>query len=190
MIHIVTAYTRTPEFLDRIYESIKSLNIDYHWYIVTPNSDLDFTKYQNTTKLVKPDSMPMHTGVNYYYDVIPDTGQWVYILDDDNLIHPNFPIVNNYIHSLNCDMVVFGQQLDSTNTRYVFNSEGINIQKIDNGQFLLRRTAVGKLRYWPIYRGDGYFATEMRIVTIENGREVMILPIIASYYNAQHWLKS
>ena len=190
MIHIVTCWTRTPDVLDRIYQSLQSLTVPYHWFIVTPNTGIDFSKYQNTTKLIKPDSMPMHTGVNYYYDVIPDTGQWVYVLDDYNLIHPNFSIVDNYIQSPDCDIVVIGQQLNETNSRFVFTVTDINIQKIDNGQFLVRRHAVNSLRYWPIYRGDGYFATEMRILTTERGRNIAILPVTGTYYNAQHWLKS
>ena len=188
MIHVVTCWTRTPDVLDRIYQSLQSLTIPYHWFIVTPKTDIDFSSFQNTTKLIKPDIMPMHTGVNYYYDVVPDTGQWVYVLDDDNLIHKNLSIIKTFLEDLKCDIIVLGQQLDPDSTRVLNNAQDINIQKIDNGQFVLRRAAVGKLRYWPIYRGDGYFITEMRIVTTEKNRGIAMLPVIGTYYNAQHWL--
>jgi hypothetical protein len=193
MIHIVTCWTRTPEVLDKIYQSLQflqSFNTPYHWYIVTTNSDLDIVKFKNTTKLIKPISMPMHTGVNYYYDSVPDKGQWVYVLDDDNLIHPSFSFLYNYIQNPIYDMIAVGQQLNENDNRFILTLSDINIQKIDNGQFLLRRQAVGDLRYWPIYRGDGYFATEMKILITERNKEIGLLPIVATYYNAQHWLKS
>ena len=191
MIHIVTGYSRTPKFLERAYESIKKLDIDYHWYIVTTGSKnhVDVSKYKNTTLITKPGHMAMHTGVSHYYDVVPDTGQWVYALDDDNLIHPNFPVVVPATNNPNCDMIAVGQLYKDKQgvikERILNTLWDIAIQKIDNGQFLVRRRAVGGLRYWPIYRGDGYFATEMRIVTYESGRHIEVIPQIASYYNAQ-----
>ena len=84
-------------------------------------------------------------------------------------------------------MIVVGQQQENREIRYVDGIFNIAIQKIDNGQFLVRRKAVGPLRYWPIYRGDGYFASEIRILTYESGRDITILPIVASYYNRQTW---
>ena len=190
MIHIVTCLSRTPDFIDRAYESIKALNINYQWYIVTTADkalSLNYSKYKNTTIIVKPGQMAMHTGVNYYYDVIPDQGQWVYVLDDDNLMHINFNLVEPHTYSPKCDMIVVGQQQENREIRYVDGIFNIAIQKIDNGQFLVRRKAVGSLRYWPIYRGDGYFASEIRILTYESGRDITILPIAASYYNRQTW---
>ena len=190
MIHIVTCLSRTPDFIDRAYESIKALNINYQWYIVTTADkalSLNFSKYKNTTIIVKPGQMAMHTGVNYYYDVIPDQGQWVYVLDDDNLMHINFNLVEPHTYFPKCDMIVVGQQQENREIRYVDGIFNIAIQKIDNGQFLVRRKAVGPLRYWPIYRGDGYFASEIRILTYESGRDITILPVVASYYNRQTW---
>ena len=192
MIHIVTCLSRTPDFIDRAYESIKALNINYQWYIVTTADkalSLNYSKYKNTTIIVKPGQMAMHTGVNYYYDVIPDQGQWVYVLDDDNLMHINFNLVEPHTYSSKCDMIVVGQQQENREIRYVDGIFNIAIQKIDNGQFLVRRKAVGPLRYWPIYRGDGYFASEIRILTYESGRDITILPIVASYYNRQTWVE-
>ena len=188
MVHIVTAYTRTFDYLKRAYDTIKGLNIDYHWYIVTTREkQIDLTGFKNTTILIKPGNMPMHTGVNYYYDTIPDTGQWVYVLDDDNVLHFNFYLINEHIKNKNCDLIVFAQQVNKQDVRLINNVFDITVQKVDNGQFMVRRNAVGNLRYWPVYRGDGYFATEIRILTYECGRNITILPFIASYYNYQTW---
>ena len=190
MIHIVTGLSRTPDFIERAYESIKTLNIEYQWYIVTTNDKaplIDVSKYKNTTVITKPGEMPMHTGVSYYYDVIPDRGQWVYVLDDDNLMHHNFDLVVPHLQQPDCDMIAFGQQQENGSVRMINSIFDIAIQKIDNGQFMVRRKAVGSLRYWPIYRGDGYFATEMRIITYEAGKSITVLPVNASYYNRQTW---
>ena len=191
MLHIVTAYTRTPEYLKRIGVSMSSLTIEYKWFIVTTKDRVSSIPSDiNATVLAMPASMPMHSGPNFYYDTIPDEGQWVYILDDDNLIHKNFGSVQKYMSDTECDMLVVGQA-DQDFIRYVCGIQGIAIQKIDNGQFFVRRSAVGKLRYWvPEYRADGYFATEMRILTMERKRKIVILPVVASYYNGQNWVKS
>jgi hypothetical protein len=191
MLHIVTAYTRTADFLIRANESIKNLEWDYEWFIVTTADKLvSIPKNIKATVLVKPGSMPMHSGPNYYYDTVKDTGQWVLILDDDNLIHPNLNYVVKHTEVSGCDMVVFGQA-EPTFERHVDGIFNIAVQKIDNGQFMVKRSAVGNLRYWvPEYRADGYFATEMRIRLFEGGRTITILPIVASYYNGQHWVKS
>jgi hypothetical protein len=62
MIHIVTGNTRSFDYLKRAYETIKNLNIDYHWYIVTTsNKQINTSGFKNTTNLIKPGSMPMHT---------------------------------------------------------------------------------------------------------------------------------
>jgi len=184
MIHIVTAYTRTPVFLNRIYKSIEKLNIECHWYIVTTKKDVDVTNYKNTTVLVKEDGMPMHSGVNHYYDKVEDTGQWVYALDDDNLMHENFTFVVPHTQVPGNDMLVVSQQLKN-GVRTIENVESIAVMKIDQAQFLVRRSAVSNLRYWLVYRGDGHFAAEMRIKTLEACRGVIILYVVASYYNAQ-----
>jgi len=189
MIHIVTCWTRTPDVLDKIYQSLQTLNVEYHWFIMSAK-EVDVSKFKNTTAIDKLGNMPMHTGVNHYYDVVPDTGQWVYVLDDDNLMHNHFSCVGNYINDNSIDIIVMGQRLDNGGVRYIEDVNDIAPQKIDNGQFLVRRWAVDTLRYWPIYRGDGYFITEMRILTKERGRGIKLIPIEAAYYNAQHWLKS
>ena len=66
--------------------------------------------------------------------------------------------------------------------------QNIIVQKIDMAQFCVKREIVNDLRFWEIYRGDGYFIMELYIRCKENGIQTQILSEIFSYYNAQHWL--
>ena len=70
----------------------------------------------------------------------------------------------------------------------LYNIENIIVQKIDMAQFCVKREIVNDLRFWEIYRGDGYFIMELYIRCKENGIQTQILSEIFSYYNAQHWL--
>lgn len=183
IMHIVTSSTRRVDFLARCERSIGQHAKGAQWFICTTTDRVtEITElFPKASVLDVGKTMRMQDGINHYYDKISDFGQWVYTLDDDNLIHPNFKTVIDATADVGCDMICFGQQLDANHVRH----PEIAIQRIDAGQFVVRRGAVGDLRYWPIYRGDGYFACEIKIRAMEKRRSPMILQEVASFYNAQ-----
>ena len=91
LYHIVTRFTRNDiKWLDNCYKSIVNNNINYKWYIIGTKDSIDVSKYKNTIYLRFPDEPNWKNLCNYYLDIVPDEGQWFFILDDDNLLHPKF----------------------------------------------------------------------------------------------------
>ena len=187
LYHIVTRFTRNDiRWLDNCYKSIINNDINYRWYIIGTEDHVDVSKYKNTTYLKFPSKPNWKNLCNYYLDVVPDDGQWVFILDDDNLLHPNFNQLDARIY--NDTKLVILSQLYETDKVRVACEQNIMIQKIDMAQFCVKREIINDLRFWEIYRGDGYFIMELYIRCKENTIQTQILPEIFSYYNAQYWI--
>jgi len=188
-LHIVTPCTRSQEFLYRCYESIRKLGIPYTWYIVTEESKnvvVPLDNYENTFHL-KSNLVGWKDMLNYYLNEVEDSGQWMYVLDDDNLMHENFAKLVPYMEYPQIAGMTFSQRLDKENNVREMTPDSIVPMKIDQGQFLLRRSDIADLRYWNIYRGDGYFIMEFKIRMTAKGRHILMVNDVASYYNAQHW---
>jgi hypothetical protein len=187
LYHIVTRFTRDNEkWLDRCYESILKSNLNYKWYIVGPNLPSNMTKYKNSNFLHFTQKPNWKNLCNFYFDTVKDEGQWVYILDDDNLMHYNFHLADKKIEH-ETELIIVSQEYEPNKIR-IANENNITVQKIDMAQFCVKRSAVGDLRFWEIYRGDGYFIMELYIRCKEYGKKVQIMHEVFSYYNAQHWL--
>ena len=193
--HIITRNTDVNyiKLLDNCYQSIINQDIDYEWFIISTNN-IDVSKYKNT-KLLKFDKKPDWANlINHYLDNYNIRDSWIYVLDNDNLLHPNFNKLNNIISGTD-DVVIFSQQLGPTQTRVV-NDHWPHIENIDNAQCCIKRSIIGDLRYWNTYRTDGYFITELKIKCREkiNGStektpyNFKIHHEVLSYYNAQKWL--
>ena len=188
-LHIVTPCTRDQSFLDRCYESIRKLDIPYSWFIVTEESKnvgLSLDNYENTFHL-KSNLVGWKDMLNYYLNEVEDSDQWVYVLDDDNLMHENFTKLTPYMEYPQIAGITFSQRLDKENNIREMNPESIAPMKIDQAQFILRRSDIADLRYWNIYRGDGYFILEFKIRMGFKQRQMLVTNQVACNYNAQHW---
>jgi hypothetical protein len=190
LYHIVTRFTRNEDgsirWLDNCYKSIISNDINYKWYIIGIEDDVDISKYKNTIYLKFPSKPNWKNLCNYYLDVVPDEGQWFFILDDDNLLHPNFKQLDDRIYN-DTKLVIMSQLYEPDKIR-VACEKNITVQKIDMAQFCIKREIINDLRFWEIYRGDGYFIMELYIRCREYGIQSQIFPEVFSYYNAQHWI--
>lgn len=84
---------------------------------------------------------------------------WLYFLDDDNLMHPDFFEVASKIISDNKDLkCIFFSQVKNQNgvIRWV-NKNSIRVGSIDQAQFFIERSLIGDLRYEQKYVADGIF---------------------------------
>jgi hypothetical protein len=190
LYHIVTRFTRNEdpsiEWLDNCYNSIIKTNINFKWYIIGVPEFWYTNKYSNTTYIHFPYKPNWKNMCNYYLDMIPDEGQWVYILDDDNKMHPNFGRINKKLED-DTKLFIVSQRFSKDDTR-IASEENIMVSKIDMAQFCIKREIIGDLRFWEIYRGDGYFIMEQFTRCKEYGYKCQIFPEIMSYHNAQHWI--
>lgn len=194
-IDIVTPFgSGNFEWLVKIYESLQPIPIDWTWYIVADSktsarvdSRWFEDKFKNTYLASLHKSIESGWGknqINYYLRNSDSTNRdkWVYVVDDDTIVHPNF---YEFDFAREEGFVIFSQ--DISGSQYGGESRIVSDPVrdcapfgIDQGQMIHKRSFIGDLLYWPIYRGDGYFALESRIRANNN---VGIDPEVRSYYN-------
>jgi hypothetical protein len=193
-VDVVTRADRGIEWLDRCYESLIPLKIKWTWHIVVrPGFIVDARNrgYERTVVHLAPNHPTVHEalcGVNQYLANVPNVGQWFFNLDDDNLMHPNFDNLEETM-SVN-DIVFFSQQVTPTSARLIV-PERFSPGCIDMAQFVARRTAMGRLKFWEVYRGDSYYIQELTL-RAQGGmglqpQRVAYFYGVASYYNAQRY---
>jgi len=187
-IHIMTRHTcESADSLRRCGESIRQTPVDHDWFIIgsDPSAASDLPDSHYLTCPTKPERdwglLP-----NHYLETIADAGQWLYLLDADNLLHPGFAKWPGLIDP-DCQLVVFSQQIDPAHIRLA-RPDKLWVQHVDAAQFCVKRSFIGDLRMWNIYRNDGYFLMELAIRAREQGVKVQVFAEVMSYYNAQRWL--
>jgi hypothetical protein len=79
---------------------------------------------------------------------------WVYYLDDDNVLHPKFLEEWNNLNALDCSIVTWGQvgRLRPTDQPRVGN--------IDTACYMFKPHDLPNLRFENVYEADGIFAAE------------------------------
>jgi hypothetical protein len=183
-MHVVTRHARGLDWLKRSGDSLALLRSAREWWVVGEKApDLGGMSFLQCPPVKNPDRAAR---LNLYLDQVPDRGQWVYVLDDDNLIHPCLEAIMDRVHP-DCQLVVVSQQLSPTSVR-VANPWGLTVQWVDSAQYCVTRALIDDLRHWEIYRHDGYFLMELVIRARESGARVQVFQEVGSFYNAQHWL--
>lgn len=94
---------------------------------------------------------------NEFLDLYADSftkEDWVYYLDDDNILHPKFLEEWNNLNSLDCSIVTWGQggRLRPTDQPQVGN--------IDTACYMFKPYDLPHLRFEMAYEADGIFASE------------------------------
>jgi hypothetical protein len=79
---------------------------------------------------------------------------WVYYLDDDNILHPKFLEEWNNLNGLDCSIVTWGQigRLRPTDQPQVGN--------IDTACYMFKPYDLPNLRFENVYEADGIFAAQ------------------------------
>ncbi len=158
MLNIITPVSR-PQFLEIIYHSIEStVTIPWKWYtvidsivvkeIIEPLSNNHIVEYCN--KKVNNFTDWGNSCRNVGLDLVKDG--WVYNLDDDNILHPNFN--NAMLNALNYYPqhvgYTFIQEFPNRKVRSVpFQHQP---QHLDTAAFIFRRDAIADLRFDPTVR--------------------------------------
>ena len=124
-----------------------------------------FSKYD--LKFMKGKKGDMGHGlINQVLDEI--TSGWIYILDDDNEMHPELidvlhplaienPLLKGFIFS----QQVSGRDFTGLDVREA-KPENVKVQKIDMGQFIVTKSLIDDLRFVPMtYTADGIFIEKL-----------------------------
>jgi len=173
VINIVTPCTRLSN-LKAIAESIPVDKRIRWWVIFEYNSikdipDLELSTWQKmwAIEFVKGSDYG-HTQRNYVIDSVVNEGEFIYSLDDDNILHPNFLSIMEQVDS-SC---VFQQDVKGR----IRDCNRIEVNHIDNAQFCVRKSDIGDIRYGSEYEADGLFIQQLKDKLVKVHR-------IGSYYN-------
>ena len=175
MIHIITPCSR-PENLIFLKDSIPE---KCNWIVVYDKLAKPTSEIEGATILYSP-----YTGSagnpnrNYALDTIEfsDT-DWIYILDDDNIIHPEwYDKVKDFTADY-LNMIAWGQVCKNNSVRLA-PSNNPNVGNIDTSCYMVRGKVMKTLRYDMLYEADGIMARQ----AYEQGG-FMMLDQYLGYYN-------
>ena len=180
MLTIITPCCRQAN-LKYLHASIDFDKID-KWIIVYDTSkDRSYTKlYKNTPKILEVECNIVgaagHPQRNFGMLFVNDG--YIYFLDDDNIIHPNFWTIAQAAD--NEKFYTFSQLRDKKKGS-VLDGNTIKVGSIDTAMFLFHKRHVGSIRWIEnLYEADGYFICA--IDAANKGSHVFINSI-ACYYN-------
>lgn len=152
MLYIVTPCSR-PENLKRIRQYIPP----WATWVVMMDEKTDYKEPTgaSVTHYSQNSGFWGHPLRNEFLDLYQDQfteNDWVYYLDDDNIIHPKFYEQWDSLNSLDSSIVTWGQEgrLRPTTDPKVGN--------IDTACFMFRPYHLPSLRFQMTYEADGLFA--------------------------------
>lgn len=103
---------------------------------------------------------------------------WVYFLDDDTVLHPDFFKVLEKLITVNPEVggFIFSQVNEDGTER--LNADTVEINKVDTGQLVVKRNLIGNT-IWRKgdYNADGFFITEIynnNLANIQKCPEVVL----------------
>jgi glycosyltransferase involved in cell wall biosynthesis len=190
-LHIITRCTR----VENLPKVKNSLPFDAYWHIIfdtstVQNLETSFLEEYSENFLYFWRSFPgdmAHQLINRVIEEIPGE-DWIYILDDDNEMHPelistlesqleSFPEAEGFIFS----QYVGGKDFTKLEIREA-RPENVKVQGIDMAQFLLKRSLIGEKRFVPgTYVSDGIFIEELYR---ENKEKFIFVDKVLCNYNS------
>lgn len=199
-IEILTRCTK-PTNLEKVKESIinsfsrKGVSAIFNWRIIFDTSivsQIDTSILSSISEYTYyfwsgiPGDMG-HQLLNRAIDMIDDKS-WIYILDDDNLLHPLFAKEACNEETIGSfDAIIFSQFIGGKDFTGLNVREGkpenVKVKGIDMAQFLLKKSFIGSKRLEPMkYVADGIFISELYK---EYPEKFKFLPnVILCYYNS------
>jgi len=203
-LNILTRCTRLQNLLEvrqsifnHLEKSPHSKCIDLYWYILfdtsflsqIPTDILNFSK-DKRIKFRFSKGQPQDLGHNLINECINDDIEsgWVYVLDDDTVMHQDFidsiyeAISNNKdIGGIFFHQKVDGKDFTKKDIRYA-TPDSVKVSKIDFGQFILKREIISDTKLVSgTYVADGIFIEE--IYNKNDKSQFLFLDKILSYYN-------
>lgn len=168
LLYIVTPCSR-PQNLPSIRKAFAS-NYDWIWviiYTVRPlrrefPSDPRIYEFWLGVEATHEDDPWTYAnlGRNFALGLVSDASSYIYFLDDDNIIHPNFwKLVYAVLQEGQSDFITFDQF--RTPETVLVGPRAI-IGKIDTGMFVTQRGLTGHIRWRLQGYADFFFAEEMQ----------------------------
>jgi hypothetical protein len=157
MIHIITPCTR-PENLSAMQQSIPP---ECTWTIVLDASVTEMPEGGELKATVYRSPSTGHFGNsnrNFALDhMYFDDLDWIYILDDDNIVHPDWYARVSTLNDADLNMVSWGQVWQNNNVR-LQPTQNPKVGNTDTSCYMVRGRIMQKLRYELEYVADGILA--------------------------------
>lgn len=178
-VFIVTP-SRRPFNLEFISKTIPQ---ECEWVVVLDKTVKNEHAVENATVINSQDTglwgnPNRNIGLEYIKNNLnPSDNDWFYILDDDNILHPDWwNNIQPYLNST--DAIITWGQIWSTGEPRVEPTNEPKIAKIDTSQYMVRWSVAKNLRFENIYEADGIYAEEAS----KQGK-VLMLNEYLGYYN-------
>lgn len=184
-IRIITACSR-PENLKQLYDSIR-FEMIHTWYIVYDTSKANWTKqFEGHPQIIELECNTKgvcgHPQINHALNLI--TEGYIYVLDDDNIIHSKFWKLVPLFDGEN--VYTFDQKRQNKNKILLGNN--INRGFIDTSQFIVPYKLVDSVR-WPEQERHGDY-TFISAIKRNHPHNFKYIPGVASYWNYIKSVKS
>jgi len=167
-LNIITPVLR-PQYLSAIYENLSEINeFDIKWFtIFDPICASSVDEWSVQVHRAPPPQKPSRGKLSVEIAVADKTGGWggskrsyaisvinegwCYFLDDDNLMHPNFPCLFRKALDAQPDaqVIVFHQARRDGSIRLHAAPEKMRGCHFDTGQFVIKRSFIGTVDYAP-----------------------------------------
>jgi hypothetical protein len=171
ILNIITPISRI-ENLPILYNNVSyyAKNVRIIWWVILDNSCRKYYKNislnENADLKIKllvshyANALAGHAHRNVILDLLEeDTEEWVYNLDDDNVLHPDF--INFFINDGNLDdfdVALVSQILFDGRIRLQADVNSVKVNHVDTAMCLFKVKALnGHLRYTEDYCADGLF---------------------------------
>jgi len=194
-IHIITRCTRFSHLAEIKKTVFNTDKFNVTWYIIFDTNVIQEVSVETimllneeqikTTYRKSDDGDHGHQLINDTIDSIKDG--WVYVVDDDNIIHENFyeRVYQIIKENKKSTGIIFEQKVGGIDfTKLDIRECGkdlVKVGKIDMAQFLLRRDLIGNYRIPKgHYVGDGMFIEE---IFNENEKKFVFVNEVLCYYN-------
>ena len=178
-VFIVTP-SRRPFNIEFITKTIPQ---ECEWVVVFDKTVKNEHNVQNATVIQSNETgfwgnPNRNIGLEYIKEHLnPSDNDWVYILDDDNILHPNWwNSIQSHLNSQDA-VITWGQVWAHGEPRTEPTNEP-KIAKIDTSQYMVRWSVAKNLRFEHIYEADGIYAEE----AAKQGK-VLMLNEYLGYYN-------
>lgn len=163
-LSIIIPFSRKIINLDEIITSVSKVSSSNIEVIIVTSSDREeevqewASKYVNI-KVYSTDE-PTVSGNNYRnIGVTKATGDWIYFLDDDNIVHPNFSDLLEYMDR-DKDVIFFSQIFANQKIRLM--PVTIDVGGVDTAMFLVKKSVMDNHKWEEgAYTADGILAKEL-----------------------------
>ena len=169
LITILTVCSR-PEYLSKIYDSIINQNYDNFKWIIS----FDFDEFPNVeTKIIEDKRVEQVLYKNKEWDItnygalnnildnhISDP-TWICIIDDDNIMYPNYLNTINSKLTKKLKFVLYNQLYFDNTIRFIGRTKDIAEGHIDTAQVCFYSTLAKNVRFVSKYTADGIFYKEL-----------------------------